>query len=228
MSKRDHDIYTSAPMQGLLADEMAALMPALQRCAGTRGLLVSAAPGDQPPALPLLGHWTGLRLADGRFDGDVRASAPEPLPFSDDAFDLVLLRHVLETAPQPAALLHEAVRCLAPGGVLVSTGLHPLGAWSPWWHWRMRHRDGHLNSPMQLAHWLRRADLQVEQSLRVGRTWPGSAPALVADVQPFGGGYLLVARKRRAMSLPVRLRARSVAAHPRPALAPEARRSSAA
>jgi SAM-dependent methyltransferase len=228
MSKRVHDIYASAPMQGLLADEMAALMPVLQRCAGTRGLLLSAAPADQPPALPLLGHWTGLGLADGRLVGDVRASALEPLPFSDDAFDLILLRHVLETAPQPAALLRETVRCLAPGGVLVLAGVHPLGAWSPWWHWRMRHRAGHLNSPMQLGHWLRRVDLQVEQSLRVGRAWPGPAPVVAPGAQPFGGGYLLVARKRRAMSLPVRLRPHSLATRPRPALAPEARRSSAA
>jgi SAM-dependent methyltransferase len=228
MSKRDHDIYASAPMKGLLAEEMAALMPMLQRCAGTRGLLVSAAPGDVPPALPLLGYWTRLRLAGARLDGDVRASPLEPLPFIDGTFDLVLLRHALEMAPLPPALLADIIRCLAPGGVLALTGLHPFGGWSPWWHWRMRGVEVHLNSPLQLGSWLRRADLQVERVQRVGRLWPG--PAVDEDMGPhsLGGGYVLLARKRRSMSQPIRLRPHPVPARARTGLASEARRSSAA
>lgn len=228
MSKRDHDIYASAPMRGLLAEEMAVLMPMLQRCAGTRGLLVSAAPDDAPPALPLLGHWTRLRLSADRLGGDVLASSREPMPFIDDGFDLVLLRHALEMAPLPPALLGDIIRCLAPGGVLALTGLHPLGGWSPWWHWRMRGVKARLNSPLQLGSWLRRADLQIERVQRVGRLWPSPAVDAGMGTHLLGGGYVLVARKRRAMSQPIRLRPHPVSARTGAGLASEARRSSAA
>ena len=228
MSKRDHDIYASVPMRGLLAEEMAALMPMLQRCAGARGLLVSAVPGDVPPALPLLGHWTRLRLSGDRLGGDVHASPLEPMPFIDDAFDLVLLRHALEMAPLPPALLGDITRCLAPGGVLALTGLHPFGGWSPWWHWRMRGVDVHLSGPLQLGSWLRRADLQVERVQRVGRLWPGPVADGHAGAHPLGGGYLLVARKHRSMNQPIRLRRHPVPVPAKAGLAPGARRSSAA
>jgi SAM-dependent methyltransferase len=228
MPKRDHDIYASAPMQGLLAEEMVALMPVLQRCAGTRGLLVSAVASDLPPSLPLLGHWTRLVLASDRLGGDVRASALEPLPFIDDAFDLVLLRHALEMAPLPPDLLGEIVRCLAPGGLLALTGVHPISGWAPWWHWRMRGADVHLNTPLQLGGWLRQAALQIERVQRVGRLWPAGTTDVQAAAHPLGGGYLLLARKRRPMSLPTRLRPRPVPARANAGLAPGARRSSAA
>lgn len=198
-------------MRKLLAEEMAALAPALQRCAGAHALLLSATT-DAPPDVPMLGHWTRLSLGDGRLDGDVRASAREPLPFVDEAFDLILLRHALERAPLPPALLQELVRSLAPGGVLVLTGVHPLSGWIPWWHWRTRGRPLRLHTPWRLGSWLRRAELQVEQVRRVGRAWPSASAGRPGGGSFLGGGYLLLARKRRAMVLPVRLRPQAVAA----------------
>lgn len=38
-------------------------------------------------------------------------------PFAEGAFDLVLVRHVLQALPDPVAMLAEARRVLAPGGV---------------------------------------------------------------------------------------------------------------
>lgn len=228
MSPRDHDIYASAPLRGLLAEETAALMPDLQRCAGTHALLLTAAAYDLPPALPLLGHWTRLSLAQGRLSGDVVASASEPLPFADDAFDLILLRHALEAAPLSPLLLDEIVRLLAPGALLALTGVHPLSGWAPWWHWRTRGRSLRLSAPLQLGSWLRHADLQVERMQRVGRVWP-VAPATVSSApNPWGGGYLLLARKQRRMALPTKLRPRPVAPPVNAGLAPGARRDAAA
>jgi SAM-dependent methyltransferase len=227
MPSRDHDIYASSPMRSLLAEEMAVMLPVLQRCAGTRGLLVTAAPDDAPPQLPLLGHWTRLTLVRHSLDGAVRASALEPLPFVDEAFDLVLLRHALEAAPLQPALLGEIVRTLAPGGMLALTGLHPVSGWSPWWHWRMRGAGMRLNAPLQLGHWLRKAELQVERVARVGRPWPASVVDVHGTASPLGGGYVLLARKRRHMALPTRLRPAAVAAPAKAGLAPGARRSAA-
>ncbi len=38
------------------------------------------------------------------------------LPFPDETFDLVMVRHLLQALPDPVALLREAARVLVPGG----------------------------------------------------------------------------------------------------------------
>jgi SAM-dependent methyltransferase len=222
MSQRDNNIYASASLRGLMAEETAALSPDLQRCAGTHALWLTAAARDTPPMLPLLGHWTQLKLADGCFDGDLRARADEPLPFIDDAFDLVLLRHALEVTPTSQSLLQEAIRVLAPSGMLVITGIHPFSGWMPWVYWRGRASS--LKSPLKIENWLRRAELDIERVRRVGRWWPGTESRFSGD-QILGGGYLLIARKRRRMAIPIRLRPKAVPTRVHTGLAPGTRRS---
>jgi SAM-dependent methyltransferase len=223
MPQRAHDIYASAPMRGLLADETVAYLPDLRRCTGSRALLLSAASQDGPPNPPYLGQWVTLRLAQGRFQGDVRALVTEPLPFVDRAFDLVLLRHALEPAPLS---LDEIIRVLAPGGMLVLTGVNPLSGWTPWWLWQTRGSSAHATSPIQLAARLRRADLQVERVQRVGRALPLSSNGSNEASGLLGGGYVLVARKKGPMSVPTRLRPKPVTTPVRAGLAPGARRHS--
>ena len=225
MSQRDTDIYTSTPLRGLLAQETAALAPDLQRCAGGYGLQVSAAPYDVPPVLPMLPCWTRLHLVRASYAGDVRARADEPLPFADDAFGLVLLRHALEVAPSAQDLLAEAARVLTPGGVLALTGMHPASGWLPWLLWRDRHRELALNSPFRLSQWLHAAHLSIERVQRVGPLWPAASTNARSGL--LGGGYLLLARKRRHAVMPLRVRPHAVAA-PVAGLAPGARRNSAA
>jgi SAM-dependent methyltransferase len=222
MPQRAHDIYASAPMRGLLADETMAYLPDLRRCTGSRALLLSAASQDEPPNPPYLGQWVTLRLSQGRLQGDIRALVTEPLPFVDRAFDLVLLRHALEPAPLS---LDEIIRVLAPGGMLVLTGVNPLSGWTPWWLWQTRGSPAHATSPIQLAARLRRADLRVERVQRVGRALP--LPSNESNPSGlFGGGYVLVARKKGPMSVPTRLRPKPVSTPVRAGLAPGARRHS--
>ncbi|WP_447735010.1 methyltransferase domain-containing protein [Rhodanobacter soli] len=227
MPQRDDDIYASAPLRRLLDAQTCVLKPELQRCFGTHALLLGASFGDAPPALPMLGCWATLHLANGRYQGDLRAAADEPLPFIDDAFELVLLRHALEVAPLPAALLDEAVRVLAPGGVLALTGVHPFGGWSPWFYWRMRGKSPALQMPWRLRRRLELAGLMIEQVRRVGSMWPSLAATRQAIAGAFGGGYVLVARKRRHMVTPLRLKPAPVRVPTNGRLSPGTRRSSA-
>lgn len=223
MPQRAQDIYASAPMRGLLADEAVAYLPDLRRCTGSRALLLSAASQDVPPNPPYLGQWVTLRLSQGQFQGDIRASATEALPFLDQTFDLVLLRHALE----PVALsLDEIIRVLAPGGMLVLTGVNPLSGWTPWWLWQTRGSASHTVSPIQLIARLRRADLQVERVQRVGQLLPLASKGGSEASGLLGGGYVLVARKKGPMSIPTRLRPKPVTAPVGAGLAPGARRSS--
>jgi SAM-dependent methyltransferase len=211
MHQRDDDIYASAPLRRLLDEQTRALKVELQRCHGTHGLLLRAASDDAPPALPMLGCWTSLRLDGDRYRGDLRAAADEPLPFVDDAFDLALLRHVMEAAPNASALLEDAVRVLAPGGLLVLTGVHPFSAWGPWFYWRTRGKSRTLHMPLRLGHDLRQAGLEIERMQRVGQPWPGREVAGPTSGNVLGGGYVLIARKRRPMLLPRRIKPKPVA-----------------
>jgi len=226
MSQRDLDIYSSAPLRSLLAEEMVALMPGLQRCSGTHGLQLSVSRDDAPPVLPLLGNWTRLNLESGRYTGDLSARGDESLPFVDDAFELVLLRHALEVSGTPQDLLEEASRVLAPGGVLAITGLHPFSAWLPWMIWRTRGRTPTMHSPILLERWVRRTELDIEHVERVGRLWPSQRTAMDSP-RLFGGGYLMLARKRRRVATPIRLKPKAMPTPVNVGLAPGARRNAA-
>jgi hypothetical protein len=227
MHQRDDDIYASAPLRRLLDEQTRALKPALQRCPGSHGLLLHASGDGKPPALPLIRCWTSLHLHGRRYRGDLLAAADEPLPFLDDAFDLLLLRHVQEVAPNAPALLDDAVRILAPGGVLVLTGMHPISGWAPWFYWRTRGESRTLQMPLRLGHGLRQVGLEIERVQRVGHTWPGQAMPGLLSGSVFGGGYILVARKRRRIATPLRIKSAPVRVPTSGQLSPGARRSSA-
>ncbi|MGN6236617.1 methyltransferase domain-containing protein [Dyella sp.] len=226
MSAACSDIYASAPLRQLLADEARDLLPELQRCTGDHGLLVSAAMQDRPPALPLLSCWTHLKLAGDRYVGDLHARVAEPLPFVDDAFELVILRHALEASALPQSLLEEGARVLSPGGLLVLSGVHPLSLWTPWMVWHGRGQSLRLRMPLQVGEWLRRHAMQVECVRRVGHAVPGGGgtPWLTEAI---GGGYVLLARKRRQAVTPIRLVPRALRAPADAGLAPGARRNTA-
>lgn len=227
MHHRDDNIYASAPLRRLLSEQTRALTPELQRCFGTHGLLLGVSADDAPPTLPMLACWTTLHLDDRQYRGDLQVAADESLPFIDDAFDLVLLRHVIEVAPAASALLAEVIRVLAPGGLLVLTGVHPLSAWSPWLHWRARDCVPALHLPWQLGQKLQSAGLDVEWVRRVGRFWPGLATTRESPVNVLGGGYVLIARKRRRMVTPLRIKPAPVRLPANGRLSPGTRRSSA-
>lgn len=194
----------------LQAAQARVLLPALQRCAGSHGLLLSAGSGEPPPALPLLAHWTQLLGGGPRYAGDLVAATDEPLAFVDDAFDLVWLRHVLEVVDDFPAVLHEAVRVLAAGGTLVITGIHPLSAWAPWYYWSERGAGHGLHTPSRLVRELHRWGLRVTGLQRVGSAWPRRGARMPSAASLVGGGYVLVAQKQRSLVTPLRLRTQSM------------------
>lgn len=219
------DIYACAPMRGLRHDQMRSLSADVQRCSGTHALLLTAAADEVAPSSPLLGCWITLRFSHRLYTGDVIASTDHALPFIDDAFQLVLMQHALEVVPAPAAVLEDALRTLAPGGVLVLTGLHPLSAWSPWFWWRGRRSTQRLRFPLGLRRILVGAGMEVERLSRVGKSWPGKSSRFAMSDHIFGGGYVLVARKRRHNITRLRLSRISAPLTSQARLSAETRRS---
>ena len=225
MQQHDNDIYVSPPLRRLRDAQARVLMPALQRCIGTHALLLAVASNDTPPSLPMLGCWVRLYLDEGRYEGDLRAAVDEPMPFVDDAFDLVLLRHALEVSPIASSLLADAIRVLAPGGVLALTGVHPVSGWSPWLRWQTRGRPIRLQWPLRLRRMLRREGLKVELVQRVGRAWPGLPTSAREPGNTWGGGYVLIARKYRQLVTPLRIKSANVVVPAGGRLSPDVRRA---
>lgn len=230
MSEVPDDIYASAAMRRLLADEMAMLLPGLQSCSGEHALMISAARQDSPPALPLLSCWTWLSVETGGYAGDVHAVDDASLPFIDQAFELVVLHHALERSEAPLLLLGEACRVLAPGGLLVATGVHPLSFWAPWMVWRSRRQRAWPRWPLQVGEWLRHENIRVDRVERAGPVVPGAAseqPSGGAARQSLGGGFVLIGRKQRSEAKLRRLRPECSQVPAAAALASGARRVSA-
>ena len=227
MQQHDNDIYVSAPLRRLRDAQAQVLMPELQRCVGTHALLLGVANDDTPPSLPMLGCWVRLYLNEGRYEGDLRAAVDEPMPFVDDAFDLVLLRHALEVSPMASNLLSDAIRVLAPGGVLALAGVHPASGWSPWLRWQTQGRALRLQWPWRLRRLLRQEGLRVELAQRVGRLWPGLPWSSSVSASSWGGGYVLIARKQRRLVTPLRIKSVNVAVPAGGRLSPDVRRATA-
>jgi SAM-dependent methyltransferase len=200
------DIYATPHVRKLLADENRVLAPLLNRCTGSHGLHLTAAHAGEPPAIPLLGHWATVRVAGAHLGGDVLASGLEPLPFTDEAFGVVLLRHALETTARQDNLLDEAIRVLEPGGMIAITGFHPVGLWSPWVARQSRGARPRLTWPWWWSQRLVRDDFELSMPRRLGSAWPRAGGAAAGE-SLIGGGYLLVARKKRPSAVPLRPRA---------------------
>jgi SAM-dependent methyltransferase len=204
MLHRDHRIYASAPLRRLADEQTRAMLPDIQRSAGIRALSLDASADGEAPVLPMIGCWVRMWIAADGYRGDVCATADAPLPFLDEAFDVVLLRHALEVVAEPSVLLGEAMRVLVPGGVLVLTGVHPVSGWAPWFYWRSRGPQV-LRFPGQLGKRLERHGLEIEWIRRVGRAWPGDTASHAGPFNPCGGGYVLMARKRCRRVTPLRI-----------------------
>jgi SAM-dependent methyltransferase len=228
MRQRDQNVYASVPVRRLQADQMRVITPQLQRCAGDYALMIDPSADDTPPpALPMLGCWIRMQVEASRYHGDLKAAADESMPFVDDAFELVLLRCALEAAALPRIMLGEVIRVLAPGGVLAITGVHPISVWAAWLRWRARGNVPSLSMPLRLMLDLREEGFEIEQSQRTGCVLPSSTTPQGMSSKMFGGGYVIVARKRRRAVTPLRIQPDRLQVPASGRLSPSTRRNAA-
>jgi len=150
------------------------LVPGLVRAAGADWMVECAPAASPSPAIGVPRH--RMLLDAGEWVWPCRLPA-KLLPFADDALPAILLRHLfwLESGP---ALLEESVRCLKPGGLLVSISANP-------WHrcsWRELGQDA-FRLPAWPRFLMQHARHQLLLQYPAGRKWrgfiPGVAPLLV-------------------------------------------------
>jgi SAM-dependent methyltransferase len=223
--------YASAPMQALLAREMAALAPVLSAAYGNYGLFVRPRQGGATLPAHLLGKIVELDVeGDGLLAGAVRC-APWQLPFASESFKVLVVQHALERIVDAEACVAELARVLAPEGIALMLGFNPLGSWRPW---LMRRAHGlRLRSARVCRAQLEREQVDTLQVRFPGELWP-RARTTTGPEQPthsllarFGSSWLLIARKRRSTLTPIRLRKLAREAARAPQLAPGAHRNCA-
>ncbi|MDE1899082.1 MAG: methyltransferase domain-containing protein [Xanthomonadaceae bacterium] len=206
MPLRIAEPYDHPSLRALLADELDLLAPQLAGQAAANALEIVARPAlPALPMTPLIAHWTRL-CADGEaWCGALRGHLDDGLPFADDSFRVVLLRHAADGVRQPARLYAEAARVLEPEGLMLVLGFHPCSLWTPWLTWRRRHAPEALQSlaPTAIDRILARAGVEVFARRRGGAVLPGMHLRQAAAV--CGPCALLLARKRRSSLRALRL-----------------------
>ena len=175
----------------LIERETALLEQALIAEPAGQWLLLDATTFEPPlPGRP----WLHLRC-----DGDVHESLESAgaWRWPDARVDVIVLRHVVEFSAMPQAALEAALRALAPGGLLLITGLHPWSPWRPWLARRLARGGVSLRAraARHLSRCLLAAGGRVEDVQRFGSSWPGHG---IATGGVLAAAYLLCARKQRS------------------------------
>ncbi|HXS74325.1 MAG TPA: methyltransferase domain-containing protein [Rhodanobacteraceae bacterium] len=212
MPEKIPNLQASPAFAALSVQTAAECLSMLAGVTGTHALLLDAT-DDSPPQIQGLGRWTVLRLSQGgHLQGPVHAQI-DALPFSDDSFSLVLIRHLAGAGVPPEALVGEAVRVLASHGLLLTMEFHPCSLWRPWLAKRRRHGDTALRevapSRWQIA--LGARGVTVRTQRRCGAPWPRAQgtrglPRWVCELA--GAVYLLKARKRDESGVVQRLQSK--------------------
>jgi ubiquinone/menaquinone biosynthesis C-methylase UbiE len=139
----------------------------------------------------------------------------QALPFPNALFDRILAVHALEESDDPAAMLREVGRVLAPAGrvIVAVTARHGLWANAE----ATPFGQGRPFSRLQLERLLREADLEpmgwtralYAPPLRGAHRWAEAFEQVGARLwPPFAGVILMEASKRTFAVLPKGLRAR--------------------
>lgn len=141
----------------------------------------------------------------------------EELPLESDSVDAVVLHHVLEFSRYPHRILREAHRVLMPRGHLLLVCINPwslfglrtraLGSFrsSPW--------RGHMISSRRMMDWLSLLDMRVTQVQQTFHHIPVQAAGTLRRMGPlwrnaeryslpFGGVYIIEARKQMVALTP--------------------------
>ena len=142
------------------------------------------------------------------------------VPLASETIDVAILHHVLEYAERPHQLLREASRVVIPRGHVVIISFNPLssiGLYKPFarylgrrLHWRF-----HSLRLRRVIDWLRLLDFEPINVVQGFYRPPVQQPGLIKHLSwletwgrklhlPFGGFYLIVARKDVVPLTPVK------------------------
>jgi len=163
----------------------------------------------------MLAQIISLHREGGGFSGQMKCQ-DEQLPIAERSLSLVHALFVLESSPDPQALIQEFARVLKPEGIVM---LITLNSWSPTrLRWASQGISG--QAPSQAENMARDAGLEVLRRHHLGPVWardrfgrsPDPRPRRITD--GLRAVSLLVLRHREAALTPLRNGARATALRP--------------
>lgn len=206
--------------QALLAEERQAIERALHCLFGYHLLQLSISPRLDLAETSRISHRFAL---SPQFDGQSTLSALSDfthLPLAEESIDVAVLHHVLDYSQIPHQLLREAARVLIARGHLVIIGFNPWSAYGTcsWFARffsgkpRWRHQSLRLG---RVIDWLTLLDFETIDVEQGFYRLPFQSPGAIKHLHwlerwgkrlrlPWGGYYLIVARKDRVAMTPLK------------------------
>ncbi len=200
------DWLERGPGRQLLAQAQSMAIPELTRVFGHAGVYLRPL-GDMPGDLSgnMLAQVVSLYRRAGQFDGHIRC-LDEQWPFSAASLSLVYALLVLETSPEPEALMQEISRVLKPEGIALIISLNPCSPTRLRGSMRGARRFGRG----EIERMVRDAGMEVVRRHFIGPFWASAkAPGRVGDGKDrwsdvFRAASLLVVRRRESALTPLR------------------------
>jgi SAM-dependent methyltransferase len=164
-------------------------------------------------------HLLGCRIDETEGKKSLLADF-DALPLESDSIDVIILHHVLEFSLHPHQILKEVNRVLIPRGHVIIVGFNPfslMGLWRGVASRMSRHAPWHYHAltKWRLQDWFKFLDLNKTQITDTFYRPPCSSPLLLNRFSfmeslgkalhlPFGGSYVMVARKDVNAVTPIR------------------------
>ena len=79
-----------------------------------------------------LNHWAVTRSRSVAMRSGLTTASAQALPFADESFGVVVIKHIVEHLPDPARALREIGRVTAPGGILILATPNLSSLLKPW------------------------------------------------------------------------------------------------
>lgn len=79
-----------------------------------------------------LNHWAVKQSKPVIHKTSLETASAQELPYADGAFDVVIIKHIVEHLPDPAKALNEIGRVLQPGGILILATPNLGSLLKPW------------------------------------------------------------------------------------------------
>jgi SAM-dependent methyltransferase len=208
--------FRLGPGRALIADALRQSIPELTRVFGHTGLYLRPL-AEVPADLSgnMLARIISLHREGAQFAGQVRCH-DEQLPIADRSLSLVHALFVLESSPDPQALLQEITRVLKPEGIAL---LITLNTWSPTrLRWAIQGVSGQASAHAEGM--AREAGLEVLRRHYLGPVWARNLRNYPTELHPnrltdsLRAVSLLVLRHRETTLTPLRQRSRATSLHP--------------
>lgn len=208
--------FDSSLGREILTQQLALAQPLVERLFGYHLMQAGVTSAIDFSACSRINH--RFRLGATPEQGGAALVEFEQLPLPSESIDVVLLHHLLDFSSHPHQVLREAARVMIPGGHLVLIGFNPFSllGLSRLLFSGGAHQRGNQLRAARLADWMNLLDLQANTVERGFFRLPLQQGELLAKTTwmeragarwhlPWGGFYIIVARKEVARMRTIKL-----------------------